>query len=517
MRTIIKILIAAVIVSVFGCTENWDDHYNTQPETINTNVWEGIKGRSELSSFVALVEKYKLDTLFLSNDTYTLFVPDNSAFEKLVKSQVSDTTILKYHISRHFVQPVDIQGKRKLQTLGFKFSTFENINGKPTYDGIVMSFESPLYINGKFFILGEVAIPRLTLYQYIAANNHYLKAYIDSKDTIVMDYNRSIPLGFDDKGNTVYDTVAVKYNKVYDMEYGFSLAAEYRKWAATLAFPKLANYEIGLDAMANNLGGKFQSHEDIPVKWQNEILIPYMLERGLFLNMLDISEFKDSTVLNYRRRYGMLNLKGDSINIGYKPAANPYLCSNGLYYDYQKFDVPVKLYSDTIKVEGESLARRDGTKYLLRTSVIQVGTAFNVTNNYILGASNDSLFQVNFPGYKGIYNLTFKGKSMFPRRYRMEVHTNMYIGGIYDIYVNDVLVKHFDYYDYILYRKVIPSVEPGKKLAPRSGDFNCFDCYVDNITEYGRPSIRFEYKGPSSSSIIKSGLVIDVIKFLPVK
>lgn len=515
MRTIIKILIAAVIVSVFGCTEKWDDHYNTPPETINKNVWEGIKGRSELSSFVALVEKYKLDTLFLTNDTYTLFVPDNSAFAKLVQSQVSDTTILKYHISRHFVQPVDIQGKRKLQTLGYKFSTFENINGKPTYDGISLNFESPLYLNGKFFIMSEVAMPRLTLYQYIAVNNHYLKHYIDSKDTIIIDYERSTPLGFDDKGNTIYDTVAVKYNKVYDMEYGFRLSDEYRKWTATLAFPKLANYESGLDVMAQNLGGKFQSHEDIPVKWQEEILIPYMLERGLFLNMLSLSEFKDSTVLSYRRRYAMINLKFDSININYKPAPDPYLCSNGLYYDYQKFDIPVKLYSDTLKTEGESLARRDGTKYILRKSVIQTGTPYKVVNYYIPGASNDSIFQVDFPGYKGAYSLTLKGPNMFPRRYRMEIHTNMYIGGIYDIYVNDVLVKHFDYTDYVTYRKIITSVT-GEKFGPK-GDYNRFDCWVDNITDYGRPSIRFEYKGPSSISVIKSGLVIDVIKFLPVK
>lgn len=32
--------------------------------------------------------------------------------------------------------------------------------------------------------------------------------------------------------------------------------------------------------MAQKLGGNYQTHEDIPVAWQNEILIPYLLEKG---------------------------------------------------------------------------------------------------------------------------------------------------------------------------------------------------------------------------------------------
>jgi len=152
MKYIAKILIIGIIVSAFGCTDDWDKHYNNQPETINTNVWDAIQDRSELSSFVELMKTHQYDTLFKTDDTYTIFAPDNDAISKLVQSQVSDTTILNYHISKHYVQPVDIQGKRKLQTLAEKYSTFEVVNDLPTYDGIVMTYESHLYLNGKFFI-----------------------------------------------------------------------------------------------------------------------------------------------------------------------------------------------------------------------------------------------------------------------------------------------------------------------------------------------------------------------------
>lgn len=515
MRSIFKIILAAIIVTVFACTENWDDHYNMQPETINTNVWDAIKGKSELSSFVTLMQKYKYDTLFLYDDTYTLFVPDNSAMAKMVKSQISDTTILNYHISRHFIQPVDIQGKRKLQTLAEKYSTFEEINGKPTYDGIAISYESPLYINGKFFIMSEVAIPKLNLYEYFAINAPSLKAFIDTKDSIIIDKEKSRPIGFDAKGNTVYDTVAVRYNS---FEQGptmyFPVSKEFRKWTATFAFPRKENYENGLTAMAQKMGGKFIDYKNIPVIWQEQILIPYLLKQGTFLNMLEIPEFKDKSVLSYKRKYSMMNIQGDSITIDYKPT-DPYLCSNGIYYDYTNFVVPDKLYNDTVKMQGEWLIRTKGVNsYIWRDSVkVTSTTTFNVLKDYIKGASNDSILVVNFTkGYQGTYSLQFKSTNLFPRKYRMEILTHMDIGGIYDIYVNNVLVRNFNYYTYITSRGIIKSVT-GANFVPK-GRFNKFDCYVENITDYGKPTIRFEYKGPGN--VPGNGLVIDAIYFIPV-
>lgn len=525
MRYITNILLAAMLITVFGCTENWDDHYNAQPETINTNVWEAIKGNSELSSFVALMEKHKYDTLFLNDDTYTLFVPDNSALAKLEQTQVSDTTLLNYHISRHYIQPVDVQGKRKLQTLAEKYSTFENVNGKPTFDGIAMTYESPLYINGKFFIMDQVAIPRLNLYEYFGVNNPYLKTYIDSKDSMILDPNKSLAIGFDEDGQTIYDTVAIRYNS---FEQGpksfFPVTLEFRKWTATFVYPRLATYENGLTLMAQKLGGSYGDHTDIPYEWQKDILIPYLLKHGTFLNMLEVPEFRTIADLNKRQKFNMVNIRNDSIVVNYTPT-EPYLCSNGIYYDYANFVIPDSLFMGAEKFEGEWLARRTGNSYKWRDNVIpKSATAFDVTNSLIASndsISNDSIMTVNFPkGFKGPYSLEFKTRNMFPRKYRMVVYTFMDIGGIYDIYVNDVLVKHFDYYDYVRTRGLIKSVT-GITFVP-TGRYNKFDCYVVDpvtkeslITEYGKPTVRFEYTGPGNAPA--NGLVIDVIKFIPVK
>lgn len=520
MKYKIDILLVVIILSIFGCTKNWDDHYIKHPETVNVNVWDAIKDRSELSRFVGLMIKYKYDSLFLSSDNvYTLFVPDNSAFDKLVGSQVHDTTILSYHISRHFILPVDIQGMNKLQTLNDKYATFEYVNGKSFFDDVALNYESPLYLNGKFFIMNEVALPKLNLYEYFAVNNPYLKSYIDKKDSIILDKVKSRPIGFDANGNTVYDTIAIKLNLI-DSLY-FPVSKEFLARTATFVFPRTQNYNNALTVMAQKLGGNNIDYTDIPVKWQEDILIPFLLDHGTFLNMLKVSDFKPMIdPLNKKKKYNMVNIRGDSVLVNYVPT-DKYLSSNGLTYDYANFVIPDSLYSGTDKFQGEWLARPTGAnKYTWRTNVtVTSTTSFVVANSYNKGLSNDSVLIVNFTkGYSGNFNLQFNTRNLFPRKYRMIVYTHMDYGGIYNIYVNDLQVKRnptdlvsFDYNDYTKTKGIIKSVT-GANFVP-TGRYNRFDFYVENITDYSRAAIRFEYKGPGN--VLNNGLVIDMIEFVP--
>src|SRR3972149_11188496 len=97
------------LLSLAGCNKDWDEHYGTQPPSSNTNVWDAMQQDGDLSSFVSYMKEFKYDTLFLTDNTYTVFAPDNSAFDLFLESGSVSGTLLDYHISTYFIQSGSIQ------------------------------------------------------------------------------------------------------------------------------------------------------------------------------------------------------------------------------------------------------------------------------------------------------------------------------------------------------------------------------------------------------------------------
>jgi hypothetical protein len=276
-------------------------------------------------------------------------------------------------------------------------------------------------------------------------------------------------------------------------------------------FPKEEDYRNALNIMAESLGGNYQSYKDIPLDWQEKILIPHILSQGVFLNRLEPEEFVWKSPTDTLK---LLNVLGDSVVINYVPT-DKAICSNGYAYNYTSYVIPDSLYNGGTKHEGERLLTMKGfNKFAWHDSVVvKTDISLIPTQTLIQGASNDSIIRVDLPkGYKGKFSVEFKTPKLFPRRYVMIVATHMDIGGIYDIYVNDKLAKTFDYYTFILNRGVMPSVVPGVRYTTKTR-FNKFDMYVDNIDVYGSAKVKFDYKGPGL--VASNGLVIDYIEFIP--
>jgi len=505
------LIIGVLLIFIAGCNKEWDPHYNNYPETVDQNVWEAMQNDAQISQFVQVLKDYQLDTIFESDIPYTVFAPTNDALSNFIGSGAFNDVIIKYHISSHYINASSINGKRKIQTLTEKFALFEQDGHAVKIDGIEIDFQSPLYKNGRYFIMDEVVEPNPNLYEYYDFTNPILSDYIDEQDTVILDKEKSRPLGFDENGNTIYDTVSTIENK-FEWEY-FPVKQEFRTLSATLVFPQEEDYQDALDVMAESLGGIYHDHNDIPLEWQTEILMPHLLEQGIFLNMLEVEDFIWQSPTDTVK---LLNVLGDSVVITYVPT-DQELCSNGYAYNYENFEIPDSLYNGGNKYEGEWLLEETGLNKFSWYGFVNVQSTdpMNPLKEKIAKASNDSVMRVPFPRkYSGDYSIEFNGPRLFPRRYTMEIRTHMDIGGIFDIYVNGELARTFDYYDYILYRGILRSVTGTKRFKPE-GRFNRFDMYVENIVEYGKPKIKIVYKGPGN--VLSNGLVIDFVEFIPVE
>ncbi|MFO7935255.1 MAG: fasciclin domain-containing protein [Bacteroidales bacterium] len=498
-----------ILMLLTGCEERWEEHYDSIPETVDQNIWEAVQNEPDLSTFVEYVKDMNYDSLFRTDNPYTLFIPDNQAFIGYTDTASVTTAVLDYHISAHIIPSSKIQGKRKIQTLSEKFALLDNSGGILLFDEISVEYESPLYSNGKYFTLKQVASPRPNIYEYYAENNPVFKSYVDAQDSIILDMEESRPIGFDDEGNTVYDSVSYIYNEFE--EKFFPVREEFRNRTATVVFPKAGDYNEALTDMAISMGSVYQDYSDIPLEWQNEILIPYLLERGVFENMLEESFFYTPTSGDTVK---LKNVLGDSVIIDYE-VDERVLCSNGFVYDYKNFQIPDTLYKGSVNFEMESLVRETGIDRFAWLESVNVVSdeSFKPNRVYNTIASNDSLISLSFPpAYTGAFSVEFVIDNIFPRKYLMVIGTNINIGGIYEIYVNDELVRTMDWGDYLLQYGVLWSVTGTDRYVPQ-GTYNKFDALVDSKAKYGETRIRFKYIGPGR--VLNKGLAIDNIEFFP--
>jgi len=510
MNVKIKIVVMFFLTGLVGCNQLWEEHYGVTSVTIDQNVWDALQSESEVSSYLEELKNFSYDTLFETTNIFTLFVPTNAALEAYKSNNEVDRMLLDYLITPHFVQSESIKSKRKVQTLGNKFILFENLNNVLKVDETQIIMESPLYRNGKYYIIDEVAAAKPNLYEYYAVENPILKDYIDKQDSLILDKEKSDPIGFNENGQIIYDTVANIYNRFEDLY--FPVRHESRFETATIIFPKSEDYNNALTDMALTLNADgVQDYRDIPLDWQNRILMPFLLKQGIFENMREPEEFKRPP---FSAELLLKNILGDTIPITYTPV-DKALCSNGYAYNYESFYIPDTLYMNPTVLEAESLLRQTGVnKFTWIESVnAQSDQSFIPERIKTNGASNDSILSLLFPqGYEGSFSVEFNIPAQFPRDYILLVQTNMYYGGIYDIYVNDALAGTFDYYDFIRFQGYNYSSVTGERYFPK-GNFNKFDVLVDNLTEYGPVKIKFVYTGPGAS--FDNGFIVDYFSLKP--
>ncbi|KPK80257.1 MAG: hypothetical protein AMS27_17225, partial [Bacteroides sp. SM23_62_1] len=501
MRRIIyicSIITILIFIFIYSCNkDDWEDHYSNYDEKVNMNLWTAVKEESRFSKFADWIEENNLDTIFDTGLSYTLFIPNNEAIEAF-----HDTTgypvekILLNHISQTVFQTRNIDHNRKLQTMSGKFALIERTIDGFSFDEHPIIYTSPLYLDGKVYEISEVAFPRPNLYEFTSLFSSVIKKYIDEADSIYLDKINSKPIGFDEYGNTIYDSTFGTVNR-FERDF-FPVSQEFRDKSATFILFTQVQYNEALNMMAANLGPGFTSKDDIPMIWQDQVLLPDMMAKSLFYGIIDYSEFKNS----------MVSITGDTVVIdpyNIDPSSK-FLCSNGQVFTYLNFIVPENLYKGNIIIEGEDLVDSIGAgKYAWKEGVTVTGLVTEPFKDASVQASQGALVNVSFPrNYTGEYNVEFAFTNVFPMKYRLEWRANYRPSGIFAVYINDLKLGEFDTYNL---RSSVISVT-GKRFIAVEG-FNKKDWWVENIVDFGNISIRFEFLGPGIQSV--NGFNIDYV------
>ncbi|MCP4312464.1 MAG: fasciclin domain-containing protein [Bacteroidetes bacterium] len=499
------------IMLIQSCNPPWEDHYTSQEDQINMKVWDAVKENPDYSTFVSLIETEGLDSLFQAERVYTLFVPTNEAFSALSDTTTMMQTLLRYHIIQSIFMDKSVQNWRRMLTSSGKFALIERVAEGYTFDGSPMEYASPLYLDGKYYEISQVAVPKRNLYEFTAQNSYVLKEYIDSKDSIFLDRSLSTPIGFDDLGNTVYDSVFGMVN-LFEDEF-FPISKEFRDKNATFILFTQEQYDLALDDMAARLGGSITDHEDIPATWQNNVFLPTVTENAMFDGILSYEKLEAGRVKN---------IKGDTVVVEAEKIDpdSRTICSNGVGFLYRDFTIHDTLFRGSVVREGEDMISEIGAgKYAWKEDVRVWGAVIEPERLEAEVASGGALVNLTFVrDYAGEYNVEYTFTDLFPMRYRLEWRANSRPSGLFSVYVNGQVLEYQDKWGNVYtefdtndLKQSVVSVTGERFLA--EGGFNMRDYWVDHITEYGDVTIRFEYKGPGANST--NGFNIDYVKLIP--
>ena len=505
--------VSLMVLILPSCQEPWYNHYHDFEANVDMKLIDALYNEPRYSKFVQYVSQYGLDPILYSDESKTLFVPSNEAFEWLT---TEDTTgfmdqIMSYHTSPTVFLSNNIQGSKKLlSTLG-KYISITQIPGGFLMDGISVNFSSPLYLDGKFYELSTVAVPKPSIYGYMELYSPFLRKYIDSFDTLYLDKSLSIPLGYNEQGETIYDSVFLEYN-LFEEDF-FPISEEFRLRTATLLLFTQKQYDEAIDIMASDMG---TDASNIPEQWQYEVFLPQMMKQSVFEGSLEYEEFIPE----------LENIQGDTsyIDPDKIDPESKILCSNGLVYNYLDFRVPEELYLEQRRFEAENFVESLGLgRYVWNTEFVTVSsdiTTEPVANETDL-ASNDTIVSVSFVfNYTGDYSIEFILDNIFPGDYVLEWRGNYRPSGIYKVYVNSVDVTNTSpmvvsgSFDTFSFRELILSVVSEEYYIPDGARNNSVDFLVkDIISEYGSVVIKIEYQGSGSQS--NNGLSIDYLALTP--
>jgi hypothetical protein len=496
--------VALIVLSqlFFSCEDPWDDHYRDVPEKVNMKLWDALKQEERYSSFIQHMEAQSLDTLFRDGLSYTLFIPSDEAVKDILTSSSYSGDILRYHmVESLFIGDNLVQEKQLLTSLG-KYVIFKPEGASFSFDEIPISYSSPLYLDGKFYELEDLALPRPNLYEYIANTNPFMKGYIDSKDSIYIDYELSTPIGFDVSGNTVYDTVLGLVN-TFEYEF-FSISEEFRSRKATFLLFSQEQLDEAMDDMASKIN--LVDGNDIPDRWKSEVMMPALLTSALFQGELAYTDLMKDTLISVR---------GNTIVIDHTEIdpASRFRCSNGMAYLYNNLIIPDSLYLGSNRKEGESLVDSVGTTYNWKDDVILSGETIGSPSGLrsLYGSGNRILSVKLSPELS--FSMEFKIENVLPMRYRFLWRGNSALAGNFRIYINGVPIGEFDTWEF--FDSKIWSVKDGIIFRKQDGDYNMKDFWVENITEYGDVSVKIEFLGPSDFRPQDVGMIMDYVELIP--
>ncbi len=390
MKNIIKLSFAIGVLAVAaGCQDNlWDDHYGLNGSVETRNLMQVLESMPEYSDFCHVMKRAGLDSILVSDQTFTVWAPDNHAMAGYVQGADTKSKFLENHISRYLYASVDLSDTSsvRVKMLNGKSQEYTRENGGGyTFAGVPVDVEEIPAGNGLIHKLSQIAPFYYNLYEYICQKENKtdsIAAFLTSFDKYIFNKDKSTAIGKNDKGQIVYDSIFT-FNNDWLRKYG-SLHLE------DSVYTMIVPTNDGWEDARSRMKGFFRTFGETLKDEVKSLIIPdreYAVGTALADSLSEVwmkqAICKD---LVFRKEVDFSNVQGDSLastsgNVFHHPSyllegATEVPVSNGRVW---KTDVlahkPKESWLQTIVVEAENTVGR-ASNYAVISSRSASGTHF---------------------------------------------------------------------------------------------------------------------------------------------
>lgn len=215
MRKIYLILlVVSALFGVSSCEDQWDKHYEGEDTETGSQtdlkIMDWLKTEAEYSKFCALMEETGIATDLNKDQVLTCWAVRNDNMPDLSgKTDVEKKQIAQHHINFIALYTSKLSDGKLIKTLAGKNIYVTTEGTRFLLDGQEI-ISSQMCANGVVHEIASMLVPRINIYEYIERAGSEYSIFRDSlfinNDTVFRP-DLSFPIGVDETGNTVYDSV----------------------------------------------------------------------------------------------------------------------------------------------------------------------------------------------------------------------------------------------------------------------------------------------------------------------
>lgn len=338
MKRLLYVL-AFSFIAFYSCSEKWDEHFGDgeQPENLvsELNLLDYLKTIPEYSEFVKALEETGVAEELTREQNLTVWAVDNEAMAELAAMEfLSDTFVMAYHINNLSFGKVKLSNGLRLRSLNGKYISVREI-GDSSYVAEVRIINSDQFCsNGVVHEIEHLMEPVIGLYEYLEALGPEYSTIVDTifnANEEVFDVENSVPVGVDPTGNTIYDSVFVTQNPLFET---IDFRSEFEQ--TTMLLPSnavinecLASFGAQLTAMGR------------PFTMEDTILAMSWIKEALFYEGIFEDYYGQQDLISAFDKVWRTSIQ--EVDTEYKTM------SNGVVYEVSKMKIPNNVYITRIK------------------------------------------------------------------------------------------------------------------------------------------------------------------------